>query len=179
MRVVGIDPSLTSTGIACEGRTRTVDGKASSAPGLQLARVGAIAFEVAAIVSAMTASDYEIICVVETPSVNARGAGHERIVGLHYLLRHMLEVNDWRGTRIVDVAAATLKVFATGSGKADKVDMLLAARERLGYPGKSHDEADALWLEQVGLHLLGDGRAVKLPQTHTRALAKIQWEVPA
>lgn len=178
MRVCGIDPSLNSTGVACDGIARTVPGQPSSEPGLQVVRVSVTAFETAALVSAMTARERKILCVIETPSLNAKGSSHERIVGLHYLLRHMLQVGDFRLTQIIDVAAATLKVFATGSGRADKFDMVLAARERLGYLGKSHDEADALWLEQVGHHLLADDLAVKLPLTHTRALAKIQWKAP-
>lgn len=44
------------------------------------------------------------------------------------------------------VHSATLKKFATGKGNAKKPAMIEAARKKLGYQGKSDDEADALWL---------------------------------
>ena len=39
-----------------------------------------------------------------------------------------------------------LKRFATGKGVADKVEMVAAARAKLGYAGDDDNEADALWL---------------------------------
>lgn len=51
------------------------------------------------------------------------------------------------------VQPTTLKVFAVGYGgskkwKVGKPEMLQAARERFGYTGSSHDEADALILRE-------------------------------
>lgn len=44
------------------------------------------------------------------------------------------------------VHTATLKKFATGSGRAGKEEMVQAAQKSLGYQGNDDDEADALWL---------------------------------
>jgi len=44
------------------------------------------------------------------------------------------------------VHSATLKLFATGSGRASKEDMLKAGHTRFQPTSKSHDEIDALWI---------------------------------
>jgi Holliday junction resolvasome RuvABC endonuclease subunit len=38
-----------------------------------------------------------------------------------------------------------IKKFATGKGNVGKPAMIAAAQEKLGYPGKNDNEADALW----------------------------------
>lgn len=180
MIVVGIDPSLTSTGIAEGGDAYTLGGESPAGDGMQLDRVVKTATIIASYALAWMNGKVALF-VVEAPSLYSKSSGHERTVGLHYLLRYLLTREQWPVAithDVLDVAPSTLKVFATGNGRADKFDVILAARERLGYEGKSDDEADALWLEQIGHHLLGDGHAVKLPKTHTRALAKIAWKVP-
>jgi hypothetical protein len=67
------------------------------------------------------------------------------------------------------VPPATLKTYALGVGRGDKTAMVVAARERLGFTGLSHDQADAYWLRAMGLDLLGSPLVV-LPKTHRRAL---------
>ena len=42
-----------------------------------------------------------------------------------------------------------IKKFATGKGNANKVAMIDAAKDKLGYPGKNDNEADALWLLEL------------------------------
>jgi len=65
-----------------------------------------------------------------------------------------------------------LKVFATGKGNAGKADVLVSAVRRLGYDGADHNQADALWLRAIGMHLLGEP-IVDLPKEHLRSLAKL------
>jgi len=45
-----------------------------------------------------------------------------------------------------------IKRFATGKGSANKILMIEAAREKLGYKGDDDNEADALWLYQLANH---------------------------
>lgn len=88
---------------------------------------------------------------------------------LHGVIRQTL----WeRGITPVLVPPATLKVYATGKGNSEKGAVIAEAVRRLGYPGSNDNEADALWLAHLGLDLLGHP-AVKLPETHRRALAKL------
>ena len=51
-----------------------------------------------------------------------------------------------RGLEYAFVDAVTLKKLATGSGRAQKADMVAAAERELGRSGLSHDEADAYFL---------------------------------
>ena len=44
------------------------------------------------------------------------------------------------------VNVTTLKKFATGNGKANKLDMIKAAKERYNFCAKNDDECDAFWL---------------------------------
>jgi Holliday junction resolvasome RuvABC endonuclease subunit len=75
------------------------------------------------------------------------------------------------------VAPNTLKVYATGNGKAGKTEVVQAAEKRLGYLAHDDNEADALWLRAMGTDLLGVPVA-QLPQTHRRALDKFYARKP-
>lgn len=50
-----------------------------------------------------------------------------------------------RGCAVLDMTPAEIKKWATGSGRAEKSDMLAAAK-RLGYTGENEHEADAFCL---------------------------------
>lgn len=76
------------------------------------------------------------------------------------------------GIPYLEVTPATVKQYATGKGNASKNLMLVAAGRRLGYPGESNDEADALWLHAAVSELAGTPW-VDVPQTHRAALAKL------
>lgn len=52
------------------------------------------------------------------------------------------------GIEYREVKATEIKKFATGSGRANKEAMVLAAKEKYGYDGEDDNEADAL-------HILG------------------------
>jgi Holliday junction resolvasome RuvABC endonuclease subunit len=54
------------------------------------------------------------------------------------------EFREERGIEYSSVHSATLKKFATGSGKANKIDMMKAAALEFGRIIDSDDEADAL-----------------------------------
>jgi Holliday junction resolvasome RuvABC endonuclease subunit len=43
-----------------------------------------------------------------------------------------------------------IKKFATGKGNSGKPAMIAAAKEKLGYPGNNDNEADAMWLLELG-----------------------------
>ena len=55
-----------------------------------------------------------------------------------------------RGVPFQMIAPATLKKFGTGRGNADKNMMLAAAIRDLDYQGSDHNEADALFLRLLG-----------------------------
>lgn len=54
------------------------------------------------------------------------------------------------GFQYMPVHTATLKKFATGNGRADKADMIKAAKEILGCDPRDDNEADAVMLASYG-----------------------------
>lgn len=57
-------------------------------------------------------------------------------------------------TPYIEVAPTSLKKFMVGSGNAKKDQMLLAVFKAWGLECANHDEADAVALAMVGLHLM-------------------------
>jgi crossover junction endodeoxyribonuclease RuvC len=91
------------------------------------------------------------------------------------------------GIPYVDVPPASLKLFACNAGNAKKDQVLAAAREQLGYTGRSNDEADALWLREMALaHYHPEpnaftlevqrGKKVRtLAAARSEAIAAVEW----
>lgn len=162
MITVGLDLSLTSTGVARIGDYQpsifTVPTNDKHPLGQRLDTIKK------ALWPATFSAD---LIVIEDLPTHAKGAGKTAMV--HGLIRWMLWRDDYE---TIVVTPATLKVLATGKGNAGKEEVLVAAVNRLGYAGHSTDEADALWLAHLGAHYLGQP-AVDLPATHLRALAKL------
>lgn len=157
--VVGLDLSLTATGIAhTDGTTGTVRTRTRG-----MERLGVIA------AFALEATEAARLVCIEGYSFGSRASQAHALGELGGVVRWSL----WSsGVTYLDVPPSTLKTYATGKGNAGKVDVIVAARDRLGYEGTDDNEADALWLRALGLDLLG-APLVALPATHRRALAKV------
>lgn len=138
-RVVGIDPSVTSTGLAfADGSTtvvkdRKVDGDK---------RLVAIYFSTS--MAVMTAD----FCVLEDLPRNAMGAGAtgQAQGAVRIALQNA-------AVPYIALSPATVKKASVGKGNADKKQMVAAIPSELGIT--SHDEADAWWMRQAGRSLLG------------------------
>jgi len=92
-------------------------------------------------------------------------------------LRGVIGHGAWvAGIPIVYVHPATLKVYATGNGRASKSAMVAAARGRLGehLHVSNEDEADAAWLLAMTLHHYGRPLCA-LPRKNVAAVAKPPW----
>lgn len=164
MNVVGLDLSLTHTGVADQE-----NGAWSIVPG-DLRGIERIS-RIAGMVTVNLPDHVDLICI-EGYSFASKSSQAHALGELGGVMRHAL----WRkDIRWLDVPPSTLKTYATGKGNAGKVDVIVAARDRLGYEGTDDNEADASWLRALGLDLLGEP-LVALPQTHRRALDKM--EVP-
>lgn len=73
----------------------------------------------------------------------------------------------------VEVAPASLKLYATGKGNASKDDVLVAA-VRINAPVANNDEADAWWLWAMALDRYGVEQWPVPPKNRT-ALDKVEW----
>lgn len=169
-RLLALDLSLRATGWArntagfnsgCFPELKKVNG----IPRLQKIRDGILG---------LTESGGPDLVIIEGISFGSKGAMHAEICGLAYLVRVSLTE---AGIPWTEVPPSTLKKFATGKGNADKADVLAAAIRRLNYQGSDHNEADALWLLQMGLHFYSLPGRVELPEAHRCSLAKVQWPV--
>ena len=178
MIVLGIDPSLTSTGLAVvdtEDRlvvdVQTVLSKGGKSDSIEqrLDRIRRIGAHV------MTVGFRADLVVIEQPAYS-RTAGHMHDrSGLWWFL-----VNATLGSQriVVEVAPTTRARYATGKGNAGKDEVLLAVAKR--YPHvdvTNNNEADALVLAAMGADHLG-APLVDLPQTHRAALDGVQWPTP-
>lgn len=156
--VVGIDPSLTATGLAAPGGCITITTRAGDPKRLQVIHDTVFA-----------AVDGADLAVIEDLPTHAHGAG------LTGMAQGVIRLACIRAdVPFATVPAATLKKFATGSGNAGKADMRMELYKRTGLDLRDDNQVDAFWLRQAGLHLTGHPDAVALPKTHTDALTKVK-----
>lgn len=152
MKVVGLDLSLTSTGVAVSDSDQTYRIKTNSKTPLE-ERLHAIADGVE-----KEFEDGVFVLIEEVPSHGAfsistlgkvHGAVLDRMVGVNYQY----------------ITPPVLKKYATGKGNANKDAVLAAAIRRFDFEGSSNDEADAWILMHLGLELIRSPR-VSVPLSH-------------
>ncbi|MGW7435666.1 hypothetical protein [Streptomyces sp. NPDC054849] len=162
--VVGLDLSLTSTGIAGDGWTAHVRTKTRGD-----ARIRILQIEIADYIKAAD------LVVMEGPSFGHIGPRNPedlaglRVIVRQYCYRHHIPYGV--------MPPSCLKVYATGNGRASKDGVRAAIAERYGQatdgPAKD-DEADAYAAMAAGYDWLGQPLK-SVPQSHRRALAGCAW----
>lgn len=149
--VIGIDPSLTSTGMSDGSTTWLVKstGKATDDLPARRERLYDLVRHVA-----MHVREGCDLVVIEAPAFSSRmGHAHDRS-GLWWLL---VEHLTRQGFAVAEVPPTTLKKYATGKGNADKGSMIEAAVRcfpEVETKGQA-DRVDALWLAAMGMDALG------------------------
>lgn len=155
--VIGIDPSLTATGIAYhDGTTVTCAGNDGDKRLIML--YGYIT----------GAAEGASLAIVEDLPTHAHGAGK---TGMAHGVVRLALMNQ--GVRYITVAPSTLKKFATGKGNATKPDMRMSLFQRAGLDIRDDNQNDAYWLRELGLHLIGEP-TFDLPKTHRAALDAVR-----
>jgi crossover junction endodeoxyribonuclease RuvC len=168
-RVVAFDLSLTSTGVADRNGTRRICPKSTGVE--RLAEVRNAVIDAAWFEDSDGPYPADLV-VIEGYSYASGNSAHQvgELGGVVRLALHEA------GIRFEVVAPKTIKTYACDNGGASKDDVLLAAVRRLGYEGKSKDEADAYWLYALAMHALGEP-IVDVPRAHLRALKALPWAV--
>ncbi|MFD6770618.1 hypothetical protein ACFWC6_30845 [Micromonospora chalcea] len=166
-RVIGIDLSLTCTGIAGNGWTDTIK------PNARLRGVERLLWIRDEITNAYAvAAD---LITIEGPSYGSQGSsrqsGHHERAGLWWMVRSALHQRD---KRVAVIPPASLKRYATGKGNADKAAMMLAVARRFPWFDGGEDEADALWLAAMAADHLGHPMC-DMPAANRKALDAVQW----
>jgi len=161
---VGIDLSLTGTGVSLGPQSlSTVRHKAPQSPADGFRRLQGIRAQVLSFV-ALRGS----VAILEGYSQASKHQAHQ-LGELGGVVRLALFEE---GVPFYVVTPSQLKVFATGKGNSAKEQVGYSAVKRFGVEPKDNNQADALWLWEIGNHLLGEP-TVELPKTHTRALDAI------
>ena len=169
-RVVGLDLSLTSTGVASNaGWTERIRTRPGADP---FTRLRTIRSEVLDRVRG--GLEHADLVVVEGPAFRGAGneTGHHQRAGLWWLV---LEAIDARDIPWAQVPPACLKRYATGKGNASKDEVLAAVIRR--FPAvevAGNDAADALVLAAMGADHMGVPM-VEMPAAHRTGLAKVAW----
>lgn len=182
MHVVGLDLSLTSTGMAevshpSPSAAATVSGFACVKTQANQRKEQRLSLIVDRVISFAGGAD---LVVVEDGALRSLGPGREELAALRYMVR----VELWStGVPFALVRPTTLKLYTTRRGNASKDEMVSAVDERHGtsYASmpKSHgryDLADATALAAMGVHRL----ARRLPKgyatvPHLDSLITVQW----
>lgn len=175
--VIGLDPSLTGTGIASSNgwcdvigykRTRAKD------PGItQLPHAQRMAAMRTLIKDVTTAIGNPALVVIELPAPSRSGGGaHERGWFWWQLYNHL----DYRETLVGLLTPNQRALYATGKGNAPKnlvVDSI--ARRFPAWTTEGNDNAaDAVALMAAGRDWLG-WPITDMPKTHRAALDKATW----
>lgn len=167
MRTIGLDLSLTSTGIGLvdsDGTYATMRVK----PNATLRGHDRLDWILDHITTHIGTPN---LIVIEGPSYGSEGRGQHERAGLWWLVTHRL----WSAHQDLAIAPPTcVKRYATGKGNAGKDDVLREVVRRFATFNGGNDEADALVLAAMGADQLG-WPVVAMPAAHRTALAPIEW----
>jgi crossover junction endodeoxyribonuclease RuvC len=170
--VIGIDLSLTATGMSDGAVTWTVKSTGTSGATLH-DRTHRLSLLWAQITGHIATPSRVDLVVIEQPAFSRQnGHMHDRS-GLWWL------VVDWltsRGIPVVEVAPTALKKYATGKGTANKGAVVDATARR--FPdidtGSGDDNrCDALWLAAMGIDYLTGVSVV--PAAQRAVLDNVAW----
>lgn len=166
MTPVGLDLSLTSTGISCNDFLGAISSNHKGVP-----RLIDLSDQITKLMSIMTDSPIAIIEGYSFASRNSHAHSIGELGGAVRIALYRLGV-PW-----VDVPPTVRAKFATGRGNAGKTEVMSAISARTGliFKGKGADDmCDAWILEEIGRVHYGTPRFA-WPELHIKALEKIEW----
>jgi crossover junction endodeoxyribonuclease RuvC len=167
VRVVGLDLSLTSTGMAVVDKDL---GTYGSEPAFQVATVkpGKVrGYERLDLIEnrVLGAIEGADIVVVEGPSFGSTGSSFHQLGGLWWIITRLVQ----REHQMMVASPSVIKKYATGKGNADKDAMMLMTARRFPTFEGDNNAADALWLACAGAE---KQYGIQVVQAHSEALEK-------
>lgn len=182
--IIGIDPSLTGTGIArvdtddrlvADVQTITSTGRKDATWPQRATRIDNLAQEIASLCQDELHEISADLVVLEAPSLGQQRQGGT--LDRHGLWWGILARLTYWGIPYACVAPAARAKYATGKGNASKDQVLLEVARRFPHvPVTDNNQADALVLAAMGADHLGTP-LVELPKAHREALDKVAWPV--
>lgn len=174
MRVIGIDPSLTGTGVAYVDtveRTAMLQTIITKSLGDQSVRARLDRIE--KISKQIFSGAHVDLVVIEAPALNSRlGKQHDRS-GLWWSIVTWAIRNE-APVPVVEVSPMARSKYASGKGNASKSTVMAAVIKRyLDLTIADDNQADALALASIGCRLLGEPFEDSMPKVNLDALDKI------
>lgn len=158
MRVMGLDLSLTGSGVVVIERTgqvlfsRTITSRLTD-----MERLAFIRGEIGEVLSKYS----PMLTCIEGYSMGSRSGQLASIGELGGVIKLLLHRNKFRYTI---VAPTQLKKFVTGKGSAMKDEIMMHVYKRWGYEAKDNNTADAYGLSRIALALEGEDNKLIAPQ---------------
>lgn len=173
--VIGLDLSLTSTGLACTCGIHRIKFhpkfEITRFSRLRMIRLG-VMHHVLGTPEICGRGQRAGLVVVEDLALSRSTGQHLTRAGLWHLV---MEDIDNEAIPYAVVSPTSLKKYVAGKGNAGKDEVLAAAIRRFtDAPINGNDEADAYTLRAMGLDHLGHPLA-DMPKVQREALAKIAW----
>lgn len=161
MRIVGLDLSLTATGVADGGGTRTLSTK--------LRGVERLSWFYSQIQDVVEKHATDTIVILEGYSFGSKFSHAHSLGELGGIARVAL----FRiGVPFAEVPPKVLKKYATGNGNSGKDEVIAAAIRKFDFAGHSNNEADACILRHIGLAQYSGDTVTK---EHQLLLTKVAW----
>jgi Holliday junction resolvasome RuvABC endonuclease subunit len=148
--VIGVDPSLTATGISDGVRHETI--RTESCDTLQK-RCSDLCASIMGFVFSVEREDREELLVIEAPMLRAIGHGGSHLYEVGWIMAHLYLFADESEIRIIEISNASLKKWAFGKGNLDKAHVALACYKKwnVEFTGdRGVDQAHAYMLHKYG-----------------------------
>lgn len=155
MQIMGLDLSITRTGVSLPDRTTL-----AVVPPKQVTGDDRLEYFADHIGLAARTARVDLV-VIEGLGGIYKGEAARTMPMMHGAIRLELKRNR---VPYVLLSPSSLKKFATGNGGADKTAMALASLKRLGREYRTNDECDADWLRIAGRTVYGLGEYLSVPQ---------------
>lgn len=176
--VVGIDPSLTSTGLVVINKGIVTEQHAivskpskEKTPKAETERLMTIRDSITR--SVVTARKPSVVLIEGLAFMARNTTALVQLAGLNYFIRETLV----RGMiPFVIVSPTSLKKFASGKGNVDKNVVMMEVYKRWGFSPENSDVCDAFVLAQIGLALCREpSQPLIKPQAEVINLLKEQY----
>lgn len=172
MVAIGIDPSLTGTGVVVLKGGKLVEKhliKTKRAGDDYISETKRLIHIRDSVLDIVEKYQPDVICMEGMAFMAKNTTALVQLAGLNYLIRAELTLQPIL-TKWVIVAPSSLKKFITGKGTGQKDLVMLEIYKRYGVTMSDNNEADAYGLAQVGTALL---------EANKKTLTKAQQEVVA
>lgn len=180
MKVAALDLSLTRPAVCVDGTVTVIDTPKVKTGDLagKHRRLEVICTELYRLLFDDMVPRVDLVAI-EAYAYGAKGRAITGLAELGGIVRHDLWDSD---LPYIEVAAQTIKKYATGKGNASKDEVLSAAHRRQNarhpFTGVSNDEADAWWLWAAVSDAHGWPK-VKVPDSHRSVLGKVDTSTGA